>query len=79
MKRFLQARCLALEEKEMKIRPQLFMRFYWLNETAELQQQPPIEEKSTKGDSSSTNNLATNNQMSDQACNGPSLINPQFT
>ena len=28
-------------------------------------QQPPIEEQSTKGDSSSTNMLANNNQMSD--------------
>ena len=42
------------------------MRSYRSNGTAE-PQQPPIEEKSTKGDSSSTDNPATNNQMSGQA------------
>jgi len=51
----------------MKIQPPPFMRSYQSNETAEPQQQPPIEEKSIKGDSSSTDNPATNNQMSGQA------------
>ena len=45
---------LCLEEEEMEIRPWPFMRSYRLNETTEPQQQPPIEEKSTKENSSLT-------------------------
>ena len=67
MRRLLQACCFALEEEEMEIRPQLFLRSYRLNETAESQHQPPIEKKSTKRDSSSSDNPATNNQMSSQS------------
>jgi len=58
MRRLLQAHNFALEGEESR----LFMRFYRSNEIAEPQPQPPIEEQSTKGDSSLVNLSATNNQ-----------------
>ena len=63
LRKLLQTPSLALEEKEMKNRPQPVMRSYRSNETAELQQLS-IEEQSTKRNSSSTDTPATNNQMS---------------
>ena len=52
MKRLLQAHSFDLEEDEMENQPRLFMRFYQSNETAKPHQQPPVEEQSTKRDSS---------------------------
>ena len=62
MKRLLQARSLALEEEEMKIRPRPFIRSYRSNKTKELQQQLPIEDPSTQEDSLLIDLPATNNQ-----------------
>jgi len=59
-----EAHNLALEAEEMVIWPRPFMRSYRSNETAEQHQQPPIKDQSTKRVSSSTDMLATNNQMS---------------
>jgi len=50
VERLLQARSLTLEEEEME--NQSYMRFYRSNKTAQLHQQPPVEEPLTKGDSS---------------------------
>ena len=50
----------------MVIRPSPFIRSYRSNETAKQHQQPPIEEQSTKRDSSLTDMPAINNQMSDR-------------
>ena len=52
MKRLLQALSFALAEEEMKNRPRPFMRSHQSNKTAEQYQQPPVEEQSTKRDSS---------------------------
>jgi len=60
MKRLLQALSFALAEEEMKNRPRPFMRSHQSNKTAEQYQQPPVEEQSTKRDSS--NLQATNSQ-----------------
>jgi len=51
-KRLLQARSLALEEKDMEIQPRPFIRSYRSNETTESHQQPSIEKKSIKEDAS---------------------------
>ena len=61
-KRLLKAHRLDLEEEETEIRLPPVMRSYRSNKIAETQQQTPIEEKSTKGDSSSTDIPTTNNQ-----------------
>ena len=61
MKRLLQAYSLALKEEEMEIQPTPGMSSYQSNKTAELQQQIPIEEKSTTGDPSSIDMPTTNN------------------
>jgi len=52
MKRLLQAYSLALEEEEMKNRPQPFMRSHQSNKTVEQHQQPQVEKQSTKKNSS---------------------------
>jgi len=59
-----EAHDLTLEAEEMVIRPSSFMRSYQSNKITEQHQQSPIEEQSTKRDSSSIDMPTTNNQMS---------------
>jgi len=61
-----EAHNLDLEAEEMVIQPPPLERSYRPNETTKQNQQPPIEDQSTKRDPSSTDMPATNNQMSDR-------------
>ena len=69
MKRFLQAHSFTLEEEEMENRPRLFMRIYQSNKTTEKPQQPPVEEQSTKRDSSNFQTTINQEQSLDKVMN----------
>jgi len=65
MKRLLQAHSLPLVE-EMENGPRPYMRSHQSNKTAEQHQQPPVEEQSTKKDSSSLQAIISQAQSFDE-------------
>ena len=66
MKRLLKVCSFTLKEEEIENQPPPFMRFYRPNETAKPHQQPPVEERSTKRESSNHQAIINQAQSLDE-------------